>query len=144
MKEIREIRRAVATLANRINRKAKNLSSSFKRAWQIIKGKTLTTKVSGVTFEKRQEALKHLSKYTRERINVLLVRDINNKYDSNAIKVVVNVDNGRGYTMGFVPKEIAEEVTALIDNGFELLARFRTVTGGILTDCMGCLIDIVF
>ena len=143
MKNIREIRKAVVTLANRINKKTKDLSSSFKRAWQIVKGKELVTRVKGVTFGNRRKALKHLSRYTKERINVNLVRDYGNKYDNNAIKVIVSVDNGRGYTIGFLPKEIAEEIAILIDKGFDLIAKYKTITGGILTDCLGCLIDII-
>lgn len=144
MKGIKEIRKAVVTLANRINKKAKNLSSAFKRAWQIIKGKSLITKVSGVTFGSRQKALRHLSRYTRERINVILVREYDNKFDGNAVKVIVNVDSGKGYTMGYLPKELAGELSILFDKGFNISANYRTTTGGFFVDCLGCLIDIVF
>lgn len=144
MKTIKEIRRAVATLANRINIKAKDLSSSFKRAWQIIKGKSLITKVSGVTFGNRQKALRHLSRYTRERINVTLVREYDNRFDNNAVKVIVNVDNGKDYTMGYLPKELAGEISVLLDKGLNISANYRTVTGGLFVDYLGCLIDIIF
>jgi len=144
MKTIKEIRKAVATLANRINRKERNLSNSFKRAWQIIKGKSLITKVSGVTFGNRQKALKHLSRYTRERINVMLVREYNNRFDDNAVKVIVNVDKGKDYKMGYLPRELAEEISVLIDKGFNISANYRTVTGGIFVNRLGCLIDIIF
>jgi len=144
MKNIKEIRKAVATLANRINKKAKNLSNSFKRAWQIIKGKSLITKVSGVTFGNRQKALKHLCRYTRERINVALIREYDNKFDNNAVKVIVNVDKGKNYQIGYLPRELAEEISILIDKGFNIKASYRTVTGGFIFDYLGCLIDINF
>ena len=52
---ITTIRKAVATLANKINSKIKDLSRAFKKAWQIIKGKTIQSKVSGVTFGNTQK-----------------------------------------------------------------------------------------
>lgn len=84
MKEITKIRKAVTILANRLNNKIKDLSSAFKKAWQIVRGKILLSKVDGTTFNNRQKALSHLAKYNPKTINVELLREPNNQYDNNA------------------------------------------------------------
>ena len=74
MKQITKIRKQVATLANRINAKVKDLSTSFKRAWQIVKGRQLVSKISGVTYGTRQRALRKLDTYGAEAVSVSLER----------------------------------------------------------------------
>lgn len=58
-------------------------------------------RVAGVTFNGRQ---KYLSKIS-ETDPAELVREPENKYDSNAIKVIV-----RNFHMGYIPKQIAREL----------------------------------
>jgi len=41
MMNITRIRKQVAIIANKINKKINDLSVAFKRAWQIVKGKEL-------------------------------------------------------------------------------------------------------
>ena len=130
MKKITRIRKQVTTLANKINQKVKNLSISFKRAWQIIKGRELISKVSGVTFGTRQRALRKLEKYSAGMINVTLEREANNAYDVNAIKVLVHVGSGDKYHLGFLPKDLAALLASILDKGIELVTRFKAVTGG--------------
>ena len=72
---ITNIRKAVATLANKINGKIKNLSAAFKKAWAVIKGKTIQSKISGVTFGNTQKALSRLTKYAPEAVGVELVKN---------------------------------------------------------------------
>jgi len=88
---ITKIRRAVATLANKINRKIKNLSAAFKKAWAVIKGKTIQSKVSGVTFGNTQKALTRLARYNASDISVNLIRESSNEHDINAVGVHVTV-----------------------------------------------------
>ena len=130
MKNIQEIRKAVATLANRINKKLKNLSAAFKRAWAVIKGKTITSKVSGVTYGNTQTALARLTKYNVQDVNVELTRESDNKYDVNAVGVQVSVKGSKAYQIGFLPRELAQYMAKLMDNGIKLTAAFKGVTGG--------------
>jgi len=130
MSPITRIRKEVATLANKINQTVKNLSTAFRRAWKIIKGRVLISKVSGVTYGSRQKALGRLEKYGAGVINVSLERDGNNTYDANAIRVMVNVGNGAQYQLGFIPKDLAALLAPLLDKGIQLAARFKSVTGG--------------
>jgi hypothetical protein len=130
MTTITRIRKEVATLANRINRKLNDLSAAFRRAWQIVKGHELVSKISGVTYGTRQRALRKLSRYNPGIVNAMLGRDAENKYDANAVKVLVSVGDGAKYDLGFIPRELAALIAPLLDAGVELAARFRGVTGG--------------
>lgn len=67
MTPITNIRKAVSTLANRLNKKIQNLSSAFIRAWQIIKGRVLLSKVAGVSFGSRPAALAKATNFDRAR-----------------------------------------------------------------------------
>ena len=132
MNQITKIRKQVATIANRINRKIKDLSAAFRQAWQIVKGRELISKVSGVTFGNRQAALKKLDKYNAADVNVTLEREVTNAYDQNAVKVNVHVGSGASYHLGYIPKDLAAVVAPILDKGIELIARFKSVTGGII------------
>ena len=130
MKKITRIRKQVTSMANRINKKINDLSTAFRRAWQIVKGRQLISKVSGVTFGTRQRALRKLEKYSADMINVTLEREANNAYDVNAIKVLVHVGSGDKYHLGFLPKDLAALLAPILDKGIELVTRFKAVTGG--------------
>jgi len=130
MTQITKIRKSVATLANRINKKINDLSTSFHRAWQIVKGRLLISRVNGVTYGTRQRALRKLEKYSANMINVTLEREAGNTYDANAIRVLVNVKNGEKYHLGFIPKDLADLLAPIMDKGIQLAARFKGVTGG--------------
>jgi hypothetical protein len=131
MKEITKIRKEVAVIANRINRKIRDLSSAFKRAWQIVKGRLLISKIAGVTFGNRQTALSHLTKYPPETVTVALRREADNQHDANAVAVDVSVNNSRAVSLGYIPREWAELIAPIIDAGVALTAVFKEVTGGI-------------
>jgi hypothetical protein len=126
---ITNIRKAVASLANKINGKIKNLSAAFKKAWAIIKGKVVTSRIAGVTFGNSQTVLQRLTRYNLQDINVELVR-VNNEHDVNAVGVDVSVRGSQGYRIGFLPRNLAQYISKLIDNGIALITTFKGVTGG--------------
>ena len=141
-REITKIRKAVATLANKINGKIKNLSAAFRKAWAVIKGKTIQSKVAGVSFGNTQKALFRLTKYNPKAVNVELVRE-NNEHDINAIAVTVSVNNSKAYKIGFLPRDLSQYMAKLIDNGITLITSFKGVTGGTeYYKSYGALIDI--
>lgn len=55
-----------------------------------------------------------------------LYRDVENKYDANALEVHAPL-LGKGSFIGFVPKELAAEISPLIDAGEEWFATLETV-----------------
>ena len=130
MKHITEIRRKVATMANRLKKRGLTLSAAFKRAWQLVKGKAIDTRVAGVTKGNRQRALRRIAmKYRPEAVSVSLERETANLYDANAVKVVISVNNSPAYDMGYIPQNLAYIVAALMDKGLTLAASFKTVCG---------------
>lgn len=83
MKKITVIRRMVATAANRLKKMGFTLSAAFKKAWALVKGQTIETKVSGVTKGNRQLALHRIAtKYSPEAVKVTLERDKANLHDN--------------------------------------------------------------
>lgn len=131
MRTITNTRKAVATLANKINGKIKNLSAAFTKAWQMVKAQIfLTSKVSGTTFHNRQKALAKLARYNPQLVSAELIREVDNQYDNNAVGVHLAANGSNSYQIGYLPKGIAEYIGKLIDNGIKLTATFISVTGG--------------
>lgn len=76
MKNIHIIRRMVATMANRLKKLGLTLSATFKKAWELIKGKIINTRIAGVTKGNRQKALRRiLTAYRPEQVRVSLELD---------------------------------------------------------------------
>lgn len=96
------------------------LSDDFYR--NIADKEEFYTKVAGVTFEDRQQVVAGL--YEGERLNLL--RELNNPYDSNAVKVETAV----GVQVGYLNARLAKHVAPLIDCGERYLVFVSQVTGG--------------
>lgn len=130
MKNITIIRRKVVTIANRLKKMGLNLSAAFKKAWELIKGETVETKVAGVTKGNRQLALhKIATKYGAAAVKVTLERDRANLYDNHAVKVIITVNGSKAYDLGYIPRNLAYVVSSLMDKGIELTAAFKEVRG---------------
>lgn len=130
MKKITVIRRMVTTMANRLKKMGLTLSAAFKKAWELVKGQTVETKVAGVTKGNRQKALHRIAtKYSPEAVKVTLERDKANLYDNNAVKVVISVNGSASYDLGYIPRNLAYVVSAVLDKGIELTAAFKEVRG---------------
>ncbi|TEU16691.1 MAG: hypothetical protein E3J21_10110, partial [Anaerolineales bacterium] len=67
----------------------------------------ITTRITGVTFEGRQEAIAHLKVGDQ----VWLRREMDNPYDPNA----VHVERRSGASLGYLPAELAAEVAEAIE-----------------------------
>lgn len=80
MKDIKTIRRAVATMANQLHKLGYSLSQAFRTAWRRIKD-GMKVRVSGVTQGKRQELLQFIAGRKPEELTVYLQRDRANVYD---------------------------------------------------------------
>lgn len=129
MKDISTVRKTVATMANQLHKLGYSLSQAFRTAWRRIK-ESMTCKVSGVTYDKRQELLKFIASRKPEELTVYLQRDRANAYDRYAVAVVIGIQ-GVGYAhIGYLPKGLSQSLAGVIDKGIQIKATLIQVTGG--------------
>lgn len=88
---LKDIRRKVMQIANRLVGRGYIRANAMATAWKLIRYRALRTKVSGTSFDNRQNVLQLLCKYNPARISVKLVRDRLNAFDSNAIAITAAV-----------------------------------------------------
>lgn len=119
----------VMIIANKLVKQGYNRANAMVKAWVLVKMQSVSTKVSGVTYGKRQKAIEHLTHYRSEDIKINLYRDRSSIYDTNAVAVIATVRNKGAYTMGYLPKALAAFVAPLIDSGKTITSRFREVKG---------------
>jgi len=142
MKNITTIRRTVATMANQLHKLGYSLSQAFKTAWKRIK-ESMTCRVSGVTYDKRQELLQFIASRKPEELTVYLQRDRANTYDRFAVAVVIGIkDIGYGH-IGYLPKGLSQGMAAVIDKGIQVKATLVQVIGGYsYKETLGALVNI--
>jgi hypothetical protein len=104
--------------------------------------KSFYTKLAGVTKPNddgsNRQRLLHRSKPAEE---LKLVRDPNNKYDKNAIKVF----NIRGEQLGWISSDVADRLAVELDNGVSIKAEISEITGGTFAkETLGCNILITY
>lgn len=90
--------------------------------------KVLNTRVAGVTFEGRQALIAQLT----GREPCRLQPEPDNHYDPNAIAVHV-AKNGEVWHIGFIPKELAAQISPFLD-GENLMCEIAEITGGFEID----------
>lgn len=86
---------------------------------------TMVAKVTGVTFDGRQENLQRVDENTE----LKLERDRRNTHDFHAIKVMALVDN-EWKELGFVPASMNKEIAQAMDNGLSFKAGLWKLVGG--------------
>lgn len=129
MKDIKTIRRAVATMANQLHKLGYSLSQAFRTAWKRVK-ESMTCKVSGVTYANRQQLLKYIACQKEEDLTVYLRRDKANTYDRYAVAVVIGI-KGVGYAhIGYLAKGLAQSMAPVIEKGIQMKATLQQITGG--------------
>ena len=101
-------------MANRLKKMGLTLSAALKKAWELIKGNTISTKIAGVTKGNRQLALHRIATlYRSEQVKITLERDRTNLFDNNAVKVLVSINGSDSYEIGFIPRNLAYVVLLL-------------------------------
>jgi hypothetical protein len=102
-------------------------------AWKVVRSKTrlhyskaVGVSASGTT---RQGRLQRLLQYPPERVSLMLMREPNNCYDSNAVRVVGCVDGVNGFTLGYLKASLAAQVSPLLDAGHSAVALMERITG---------------
>lgn len=91
----------------------------------------MTIRATGTTFENRQERLEFLQQFKPEDLTVTLEREKENKFDCNAIQIVVHIKPIRRRTVnGYVPKGLARELSKVLDMGIQVKATLMQIIGG--------------
>ena len=125
------VKSKVMTIANKLVAKGWGRAAAMIRAWAVVKLlPRLETKVAGVTYGNRQEAIKHLARYAPQSITIRLEREQGNTYDHNAVAVYAAVEGKGSYHMGYIPRALAAFIAPLMDAGKAVGAMFREVRGG--------------
>jgi len=120
----------VMTIANRLVSQGWGRATAMIRAWALVKLPRLETKVAGVTYGNRQQALEHLTRYAPEAVSIRLEREQGNEHDRNAVAVWAAVEGKGSYHMGYLPRTLAAFVAPLMDAGKAVGALFKEVRGG--------------
>lgn len=143
MKQITKVRKAVCVMANELKKLGYSLSQAFKKAWAQVKN-TMKVRVAGTTFENRQERLQFLKQFHLNDLTVTLKREPDNEFDSNAIQIIVHIKPIlRRTVIGYLPKELARELSKVIDIGIQVKASSIQIIGGYsYKEMLGALIDI--
>lgn len=129
-KNITNIKRAVCIMANELRKAGYTLSFAFRKAWRRVKS-TMTIRAAGVTYGNGQAKLQYLSQYRPEDIIVTLEREQDNRFDKNAIKIVVHIrPAGKRAAIGYIPKGLTKELARVIDKGIDVTVAFMGVIGG--------------
>jgi hypothetical protein len=99
-----------------------------------VKGRLVTTKVVGVTFEGRQEVVARLQQGDR----VWLEMEPTNPYDHNAIKV----SRSNGEQIGYINRQLAASIIEHFQAyGYPVRGRVTLLTGSIRDNyTLGCVI----
>ena len=143
MKQITKVRKAVCAMANQLRKAGYSLKDAFKKAWQRVK-LTMTVQAAGTTFENRQERLAFLQQFRPEDLTVTLEREKENKFDCNAIQIVVHIKPiSRRTIIGYIPKGLARELSKVLDMGIQVKATLMQIIGGYgWKESLGALINI--
>lgn len=142
MKDINKIRKTVAIMANQLHKLGYSLSQAFKTAWRRVK-KSMTCRVSGVTYENRQQLLKYIANQKEENLTVYLRRDKANVYDRYAVAVVVGIKDVGFAHIGYLAKGLAQSMAAVIEKGIQVKATLQQVIGGYsYKENLGALVNI--
>ncbi len=141
MNDIHIIRRTVATMANQLHKLGYPLSNAFKTAWKRVK-ESMTCRVSGVTYGKRQKLLQFIANRKPEDLTVYLQRDRANTFDKFAVAVVVGISNIGYAHIGYLPSGLSQSLAKVIDKGIGLQADVKVIGGYGYKETLGALINI--
>ena len=143
MKQITSIRKAVCTMANELKKEGYSLSQAFRKAWKRVK-ESMIIRVAGTTFGNIQERLGFMKQFPVETMQAELVRDPENRFDKNAIQIIIHLRAiNRKTVIGYVPRGLATGLAAVMDAGIQVKAELLQILGGYsYKESYGCLQDI--
>jgi len=143
MKQITNTRKAVCIMANELRKAGYTLAQAFRKAWRRVK-ESMTVRATGTTFENRQERLQFLRQFPTESLDVSLEQEKENKFDSNAIKIVIHIRPiSRRTVIGYIPRGLAKELSSVLERGVEVKAKLMQIIGGYdYKETLGLLLNI--
>jgi len=104
----------------------------LKQEWKKRQPDSFYTKLSGVTFENEDgESRQNLIRNCRQGDELLLIREPDNKFDSNAIAVYTS--GGflkKRKAIGWLSADLAERYSVYLDKGGIMKAKISAITGG--------------
>ena len=94
--------------------------------------------------EQALERLGFLKQFRPGDLSVALEREPDNKYDDNAVQIVVHIHSiSRKTVIGYVPKELARELAKVMDMGIQVKATLKQIIGGYsYKEMLGALVNI--
>lgn len=132
------IRKLVCVIANRIKKSGMTLSQAFKQAWAMAKkimDRGIVTPVNGTMAGNRQRILEYFCKMGEKNCTLSLMREDKNEYDPNAVAVKMHCactdGKNRVASIGYLPKDMAFYMAAVIDAGIEVTIALKGIYGGI-------------
>lgn len=130
MKSMRNTRRTVAILANKLRKYLKSLSNAFRKAWKMVKRGVIYTAAAGVTFRSTQEIIAWLNRMDPRDICLSLFREPGNRSDRNAVKIYAHVISlGKKACIGYLKRDLAAAIAPLMDAGEDIRATLYCFTG---------------
>lgn len=127
---MKQQRHWVMLIANRLTPQLGSRGEAMRRAWALVKSGSVEVKAVGVTFGNCQQVLRHLEGHPVEDTGYLLVRESDNAYDANAIRVDGLVWGRSVGSVGHLPKDVAIMLAPLMDNGISArVVRFNLYGG---------------
>jgi len=103
----------VFQIGNRLS-KTMPRKDAFVQAWEIVRKGAVTFPVKGVMAGNRQQALSRLASYAPDQIRAFLMPEPENKFDRNAIAVMVGVQYGKKYyKLGYIPASETAKAAAI-------------------------------
>lgn len=143
MKQVTNIRKAVCTMANELRKEGYALSQAFRKAWRRIK-LSMRIRATGVTAGNIQERLGFMKQFPINTMQAELVREPENSFDKNAIKIVIHLRSiNRKTVIGYVPRGLAAGLAAVIDAGIQAKVELLQILGGYsYKENYGCLLNI--
>ena len=143
MKQVTNIRKAVCTMANELKKEGDTLSQAFRKAWKRIK-LSMRIRAMGVTAGNIQERLGFMKQFPVNTMQAELVREPENPFDKNAIKIVIHLRSiNRKTVIGYVPRGLAAGLAAVIDAGIQAKVELLQILGGYsYKENYGCLLNI--
>lgn len=143
MKHVTNIRKAVCTMANELKKEGYTLSQAFRKAWRRIK-LSMRIRATGTTAGNIQERLGFMKQFPINTMQAELVREPENPFDKNAIKIVIHLRSiNRKTVIGYVPRGLAAGLAAVIDAGIQAKVELLQILGGYsYKENYGCLLNI--
>ena len=143
MKQVTNIRKAVCTMANELRKEGYTLSQAFRKAWRRIK-LSMRIRAMGTTAGNIQERLAFMKQFPVDTMQAELVREPENRFDKNAIKIVIHLRSiNRKTVIGYVPRGLAAGLAAVIDAGIQAKVEVLQILGGYsYKENYGCLLNI--